>query len=697
MRQPVLVALLLASTLPSVVVAQSAGSASSHKNGHTVAGAAAGPVAPASADGPQIGAFGFDMAGRDLSVAPGTDFFDHADGVWFKDTQIPADRSSYGMFHVLQDLSLTRTRGILDDAAKTPGDKIGDFYSSFMDEATVNAKGLSPVKPWLAAIAAAPDRDALLMEMATLQRQGVGGLIGVGVEQDDKSPDYVATFAQAGLGLPDRDFYIKPDPKLAALRTAYQAYMAQMLTLSGVDAAQAAPRASAVMAFETAIAVLHWDSIRNRDADLTYNKWTAADFMAKAPGMPWTRYMTALGVAGRPFYLVAQPSALTGEAKMFAQAPLSVLRDYATLKVMHAYASYLSSDIDKANFAFYGTQLSGTPEQQVRWKRGVSATSGAMGEAIGQLYVAKYFPPESKAAADQLVANVIAAMGNRLRNLEWMAPETKVKALAKLAAFTPKIGYPTKWRDYSALVVSRADLVGNVARANAFEYERDLKKLGSPLDRAEWFMTPMTINAYANPKMNEIVFPAAILQPPFFDPKADPAINYGGIGAVIGHEISHHFDDQGRKYDLTGKLGDWWTAQDVARFKTFTDALVKQYDGYEPLPGQHIQGGLTLGENIADLAGLTVALDAYHKSLNGRPAPVIDGLTGDQRFYYGWAQVWRTKYREPALRQALLSDPHSPGHYRALTTRNLDPWYAAFDVKPGQAMYLAPDARVRIW
>ncbi|WP_174284692.1 M13 family metallopeptidase [Sphingomonas bacterium] len=692
MRKPVLVALLLASTMSGVVVAQS-----TRKTG-TVANAAAGPVAPASAGGPQIGAFGFDMAGRDLSVAPGTDFYDHADGAWFNATQIPADRSSYGMFHVLQDLSLTRTRGILEDAARTPGDKVGDFYSSFMDEAAVNARGLEPVKPWLAAIAAAPDRDALLLEMATLQRQGVGGMIGMGVGQDDKDPEtYVASFQQGGLGLPDRDFYLKQDAPIVAVRIAYLAYLTKMLTLSGVDSDRAGPRAAAVMAFETDIARAHWDSIRNRDADQTYNKWTAADFATKAPGMPWARYMTALGIAGRPYYLVAQPSAVSGEAKLFAAASLPVLRDYATLKLLRAYAPYLPSDIDKTNFAFYGTALSGTPEQQVRWKRGVSATSGALGEAIGQVYVQKYFPPDAKAAADQLVGNVIAAMGERLRDLEWMAPETKVKAQAKLAAFTPKIGYPKKWRDYSALVVTRGDLVGNVARANAFEYDRGLRKLGSPLDRGEWFMTPMTINAYANPTMNEIVFPAAILQPPFFDPKADPAINYGGIGAVIGHEISHHFDDQGRKYDLTGKLTDWWTPQDVARFKTFTDALVKQYDAYEPLAGQHIQGGLTLGENIADLAGLTVALDAYHKSLGRQPAPVIGGLTGDQRFYYGWAQVWRIKYRDPALRQALLSDPHSPGHYRALTTRNLDPWYAAFGVKPGQAMYLAPEARVRIW
>jgi putative endopeptidase len=687
MRKSIVTVILLASAASAI--AQTAPRAATP---------AASTPAPATKDAnkPQIGDFGFDMAGRDTSVKPGTDFFDYTNGGWVKATPIPADRSSYGMFHVLQDLSLARTRTILDAAATKPGDKVGDFYTSFMDEAAVDAKGAAPVKPMLAALRATKDKTALVTEIARLQRQGVGGLVGVGVQQDDKDPTtYVVGLGQSGLGLPDRDYYLKDDAKLATIRTAYQAYLTRMLTLAGEP--NAAARAAAVFNMEKGLATAHWTRIESRDADKTYNKWTAADFAAKAPGFPWAQYMTAMGVAGRPFYLVAQPTAFTGEAKVFADTPLAVLQDYAMLKVLRAYAPYLSSDFDKTNFGFYGTTLSGTPEQQVRWKRGVSTVSGAMGEAIGQQYVAKYFPPASKAAADDLVKNVIAAMGERLKNLEWMAPETKTKALAKLAAFTPKIGYPDKWRDYSALQIQRGDLVGNVSRANAFEYDRDLKKLGQPIDRAEWFMTPMTINAYANPTMNEVVFPAAILQPPFFDPKADPAVNYGGIGAVIGHEISHHFDDQGRKYDLNGKLTDWWTAQDVARFKVFTDALVKQYDAYEPLPGQHIQGGLTLGENIADLAGLTVAYDAYHKSLGGKPAPIIDGTTGDQRFYYGWAGVWRTKFRDAALQQALLSDPHSPGHQRVLTVRNLDPWYAAFGAKPGEASYLAPANRVRIW
>ena len=654
------------------------------------------PSGPAAASKAEIGDFGVDLAGRDTSVKPGDDFFDYANGNWYKATVIPEDRSSYGMFHKLQDRSLEQTRTILDAAAARPGDKIGVYYASFMDEAGVNAKGAAPVKPWLDAIKGAADKTALAVEMAKLQRQGVGGFVRMGVSQDDKAPDtYVVSVSQGGIGLPDRDYYLKDDAKLAAVRTAYQTYLAKMLTLAGEPNADA--RAAAVVAMETAIATAHWTRVESRDADKTYNKWTAADFTAKAPGFPWVPFMQTMGVASRPAYIVAQPSALTGEAKAYATAPLAVLKDFAMLRVLRSYAPYLSTAFDQTNFAFYGTTLSGTPQQQARWKRGVTLVSDGMGEAIGEQYVAKYFPPESKAAADALVKNVIAAMGDRLAKLEWMAPETKAKAQAKLAAFTPKIGYPDTWRDYTVLQVRPGDLVGNVARANAFEYDHDLAKLGQPIDRGEWFMTPMTINAYANPTMNEIVFPAAILQPPFFDPKADPAVNYGGIGAVIGHEISHHFDDQGRKYDASGKLTDWWTPQDITRFKTFTDALVKQYDAYEPLPGQHIQGELTLGENIADLAGLTVALDAYHKSLGGKPAPVIDGTTGDQRFYYGWSGVWRSKQREAALRQALLSDPHSPGHQRVLTVRNLDPWYAAFGVKPGEASYLPPASRIRIW
>ncbi|OYY90299.1 MAG: peptidase M13 [Sphingomonas sp. 28-66-16] len=688
MRKSLLVSSLLATAaLSSVVYA---------KTGAPAAGEKAASSTSAPAAKPEIGDFGFDMAGMDRSVKPGDDFAEYASGTWSKNTEIPADRATYGMFNVLQDRSLAQTRVILDAAAKKRGSKIGDFYASFMDEAAINTRGGDPIMPWLTAIKLTKDRTGLAVEMAKLQRRGVGALFAVNVGQDDKLPEnYIVNVNQSGLGLPDRDYYLKDDAKLAATRTAYQGYLAKMLALAGEPNAEA--RAAAVFAFEKALAKVHWTRVESRDADKTYNKWTAADFATKAPGYPWAEAGAALGIANQQIFLVGQPSAVAGEAKLFGETPVGVLQDYAMLKVLRAYAPFLSKPFDDANFAFYGTVLSGQPQQRDRWKRGVTAVSNALGEEIGKQYVARYFPPAAKAQADALVKNIIAAMGERIDKLEWMAPETKAKARIKLAAFTPKIGYPTRWRDYSALKVTRGDLVGNVAAANAFEYDRGLAKLGAPLDRTEWFMTPMTINAYANPTMNEIVFPAAILQPPFFDPNADPAVNYGAIGAVIGHEISHHFDDQGRKYDPTGKLADWWTEEDVKRFTVFTNKLIAQYDAYEPLPGQHVQGALTLGENIADLAGLTVALDAYHHSLDGKPAPVIDGMTGDQRFYLGWAQVWRTKYREPALRSQLLSDPHSPGQQRTATVRNFDAWYAAFGAQPGDKVYLAPEDRVRIW
>ncbi|OYY72180.1 M13 family metallopeptidase [Sphingomonas sp. 28-63-12] len=647
-------------------------------------------------DAPEIGSFGVDLAGMDRSARPGDDFSKFAGGLWEAKTQIPADKSTYGMFNALGDRSLEQTRTILEAAAQRPGDKIGDFYASFMDEAAVDAKGIDPVKPWIAAIRAAGDKTALAVEMAQLQRVGVGGLFRMNVGQDDKAPEnYIVGFSQSGIGLPDRDYYLKDDAKLADTRAKYQAYQVQMLGLVGVD--DAAARGAAVYAFEKALATAHWDRIAARDSDKTYNKWAAADFATKAPGFPWGAYLQAAGSADQADYLVAMPSAVADEAEAFAEAPVQVVQDFLILRLMRSYAGYLAKPIYDANFAFYGTVLSGAPQQQLRWKRAVSTVSNAMGEAVGEQYVARYFPPATKAAADQLVKNVIAAMASRLDKLSWMAPETKIRARAKLAAFTPKIGYPSKWRDYGALMVRRDDLVGNVAAANAFEYQRDLAKLGQPIDRTEWGMTPMTVNAYANPPMNEIVFPAAILQPPFFDAKADPAVNYGGIGVVIGHELSHHFDDQGRKYDPTGKLAEWWTAEDVKRFTAMTDRLVKQYDAYEPLPGLHIKGGLTLGENMADLAGLAVAYDAYHRSLGGKPAPVIDGLTGDQRFYLGYAQVWRIKFREPALRSQIISNEHSPGPYRTMEVRNVDAWYTAFGVKPGQKMYLTPGKRVKVW
>ncbi|HEY0270011.1 MAG TPA: M13 family metallopeptidase [Sphingomonas sp.] len=651
---------------------------------------------PAVSGAPAYGAFGFDTAGMDRSVKPGDDFYGYANGTWQKTTQIPADRSSYGMFHKLQDLSLERTRGILEDAEKQPDSKIGMFYASFMDEAAADQKGVTPLKPWIAEIAAARDKTALGAEIAKLSRLGVTTPLGTGVGQDDKLPDqYIAQFAQDGLGLPDRDYYLKDDAALAKNRAAYVAYIAKLFTLAGIQGGDA--KAKEIMAFETEIAKVHWTPEESREADKTYNKWQRADFEAKAPGFPWAAYLGGLGYDGQQAFLVAQPSAVTGEARLFADAPVALLQDYLTFHLLDEYARFLSKDFVDASFAFHGTEMSGTPQNQPRWKRGVSLVSNQMGEAVGQVYVAKYFPPEAKAAADALVHNIIAAMGQRIPKLTWMDAATKQKALAKLAAFTPKIGYPTKWRDYSTLQIVAGDLVGNVARGNAFEYQRGLNKLGQPIDRGEWGMTPMEINAYANFAMNEIVFPAAILQPPFFDPKADPAVNYGGIGVVIGHELSHHFDDQGRKYDSHGALTDWWTPQDVTRFTAMTDKLVAQYDAYEPLPGVHVSGKLTLGENMADLAGLSLAHDAYELSLGGKPAPVIGGFTPDQRFYLGYAQVWRTKYRDPILRQQLLTNPHSPGEQRTDEVRNKDLWYKAFDVKPGEKLYLPPADRVNVW
>jgi len=662
-------------------------------------GIAQGPVAPkaaADAGHAQLGTFGFDTAGMDRGVAPGDDFYAFANGTWARTTAIPADRSTYGAFAVLDDLSTERSRGILEEAQKDPQSKIGALYASFLDEATVENRGFDPLKPELAAVKAVNSRADLARVMGQSIRNGVSVPIGGGVSLDSKDPDRpTVAIAQGGLGLPDRDYYLKDDPALAKQRAAYQAYVAQLLTLVGEP--DAAARAAAVVAFENQVAQVHWTRIESRDDTKTYNLFTRADFDAKAPGFDWNAFFGASGLGADTRFVVMQPSAIAGSAKLLQATPLPVLKDYLTVRTIDAAAPYLSKRFVDANFAFHGTTLSGTPELRLRWKRGVTLVKNAMGEDLGQVYVQRYFPPETKAVADQLVKNIIAAMDRRLADLAWMAPETRARARAKLASFRPKIGYPDKWRDYSGLQIDRGDLYGNVKRANEFEWQFNLHKLGQPADRGEWGMTPMEINAYANPVWNEIVFPAAILQPPFFDPHADPAVNYGGIGAVIGHEMSHHFDDQGRKYDEHGRLADWWTKQDIERFDALTDKLVKQYDAYEPLPGQHVQGGLTLGENMADLAGLTTAHDAYQLSLGGKPAPVLAGLTGDQRFYLGWAQVWRQNQREATLRQRLLTDPHAPNPYRTDIVRNLQPWYDAFKPAPGTKLYLQPADRVLVW
>ncbi len=653
----------------------------------------AAPATSASAK-PQIGDFGFDLTGMDKTVQPGDDFYAYANGTWAKNTAIPADKSNYGMFTALADLSQKRTQEILEAAKADPNSMIGRAYASYLDSAAVEAKGLAPIQPWLAKIRSV-DKAGLAALLAEADRSGVAHFFGGYVGQDDKNPDvYIYTIGQGGIGMPDRDFYLKDSERNTKLQAAYLKHLENVLTLAGE--ADAGTRAKAIYDFEKQIATVHWDKNDSSDATKVYNKMTVGELAKIAPGFDWTTFVRGVGVK-EDSLLVSQPSAFTGEAKLIADAPIGVIRDILTVRSLDSFSGVLPDAVAKEAFSFYGTALSGTPQMQERWKRAVDFTTNNMGEAVGQDYVAKYFPPETKAAMNVLVKNVLAALDTRIGNLTWMQPATKVRAKKKLANFTTKIGYPDRWKDYSKLEIKRDDLFGNALRANQFAHDDNIGRLGGPIRRWEWGMTPMEVNAYANFGMNEIVFPAAILQPPFFDPKADAAINYGGIGAVIGHEISHHFDDQGAKYDETGKLADWWTPEDVKAFEAAGKALVAQYDAYEVLPGEHLDGTFTLGENIGDLAGLTIAYDAYKKSLGGKPAPVIDGLTGDQRFFLGWAQVWRRNYREQNLAQRITTDPHSPSIQRTWVSRNLDPWYKAYNVKEGQKLYLAPKDRVRIW
>ncbi len=644
---------------------------------------------------PQLGTFGFDAAGMDTSIQPGDNFYHYANGTWARNTPIPPDKSNYGMFTVLDDLAKEHTRAIIEEAAKDPASKIGMAYASFLDEAAVEAKGLAPFQPWLNEIKALSSKADYPELVAKADRMGVNPVFPSYIGLDDKmNTQYAFTMVQGGIGLPDRDYYLVDDERMRGIRAKYVEHLTNVLTLAGE--ANAAARARAIVDFETRIARVHWTQTESRDATKTYNKMTLAQLQRRAPGFDFATLLTGLG-ANTNELLVAQPSAITGVARQISRAPLQVLKDQLLVRSIDGYAAYLPAAFDKEAFAFYGTVLSGTPQQEPRWKRGVNFTVGALSDDVSQLYVQKHFPPETKAAADELVRNVVAAMGRRIDGLTWMAPATKARARAKLANFTTKIGYPSQWRDFSGLEIRRDDLLGNAIRSAEFEHQYQVGKLGGPVRKWEWGMTPMTINAYANFGLMEIVFPAAILQAPFFDPNADPAINYGGIGAVIGHEISHHFDDQGAKYDEHGRLADWWTPNDLKAFGEAGKALIAQYNTYEPLPGKKVNGELTLGENIGDLAGLTIAYEAYKASLGGREAPVIDGTTGDQRFYLGWAQIWRRNYREPNLLQRLITDPHSPSEQRAAIVRNLDPWYPAFSVQPGQTLYLAPAERVRIW
>jgi len=666
------------------------------------------PVAPAPPPAKpkaEIGAWGFDEAGMDKSVAPGASFFQYTDGGWLKTAEIPADKSNYGMFTALADRSDERTRQIVETATGPAGSdaqRIGDYYKTFMDEAAIEAKGLAPLQPRLDEIAKISNTAGLVLAFAAQSRERGESPLHAGVDQDLRDPEhYLPQLDQGGLGLPDRDMYDVKAAQFEAVRTGYKKYLGQLFTLLG--AKDADKRAAAVYALEEKIAAAHWTRLQNRDQQKIYNKMTTAELQKAAPGIDWKPWLKAVGFAGQPSINVAQPPAIKALAALVKSQPLAVWKDYLTVRTVADSADFLPKAFVELQFDMYGKTLTGTPQNRERWKRGVAFVTAQLGEAVGSLYVAKYFTPETKAHADQLVKNLLISMGQRLDGLAWMGADTKAKAKEKLATYNPKIGFPKKWRDYSALTITAGDAVGNALRGAEFEYNRRLAKIGKPVDRDEWGMTPMTVNAYYNPSLNEIVFPAAILQPPFFDVNADDAVNYGGIGAVIGHEISHGFDDQGSQYDAKGTLKNWWTKEDTDKFKVATAKLVAQYDAYCPVPAADgkpalcVKGALTLGENIADLAGLTIAYNAYKLSLGGKPAPEIGGLTGDQRFFLGWAQVWRRKYRPQELANRLVTDVHSPSEFRVSVVRNLDPWYDAFQPKPGDALYLAPDKRVKIW
>ncbi|HWY62337.1 MAG TPA: M13 family metallopeptidase [Rhizomicrobium sp.] len=666
------------------------------------------PVLAQDIPSPSFGKWGVDLSSLDKAVKPGDNFFDYVNGAWLKKAVIPADRSQTGSFQDLQILSERRMRAIMDDLAKKPVSalapeekKLRDLYDAFEDTAAIEANGLKPVQKDLDYLGGLKTLDDVARAMAS-PKLATTSIYDVSINVDDKNPDsYSINLNQAGLGLPDRDYYLSADKPLVETRTAYQKYLSDMMKLAGMDDTDA--RAQRIMAVETEIAKVSWNRADRRDEDKVYNPMSISALKTLAPEFEWNAFFAGAdiptaGPKGERQVIVAEKTAFGPLAKIFVATPVSTWRDYLIVHYLHTYGAYLPKKFDDRNFAFYGTVLSGNPQQLDRKTRGIHMVDGMMGEALGKLYVARYFPPEAKAKAESLVSNLLKAYEADIKTLTWMGPATRDKALEKINEFTPKIGYPGHWRDYSAYDVQRGELVGDIQRGQAFEWNRQLSRINQPVDKTEWGMTPPTINAYYNPAFNEIVFPAAILQPPFFDPKADDAVNYGGIGAVIGHEISHGFDDQGSKYDGKGVFRDWWTKEDRANFDAKTAALVKQYDGYEPLPGLHVIGKNTLGENIADNAGIAIALKAYHISLNGKPAPVINGLTGDQRFYLSFGQIWRTKQRDSSLRTQTLSNEHSPAEFRVIgPTRNQDEWYSAFGAKAGDKYYLPPAERVHLW
>jgi len=647
-----------------------------------------------------IAPWGFDLTGEDPSVSPGADFYDFANGKYVKSLVIPPDRTRYGSFDVLATRSEQRVHDLLvaaasDTSARGDEAKVGAFYRAFMDDDRVEALGARPIESELAKVRAASDRSAIAKLMGESQTSFAGSFFDLGITADFKDPDHYAVYVgQGGLGLPDRDYYL--DASFAAQKAKYQAYVAQMLSLLKWPDADA--QARAIVDLETQIATVSWPLAERRNPVKTYNPVAPGALATATPGFDWQAFLAGADLAGVSRVVMAENTAIPKIAQLFAATPLETLKAWEAFNIADSAAPYLSKRFEDARFEFRGKSLSGQQEQRPRWKRAVGAVDNGLGEAVGRLYVARYFPPQSKAKMLELVGNVRAALAARIGRVSWMSDATKAKALEKLSHLTVKIGYPVKWRDYSALRISADDLAGDAERAGAFEWRRQVARLAKPVDKTEWGLTPQTVNAYYNPTVNEIVFPAAILQPPFFDPNADPAINYGGIGGVIGHEMTHGFDDQGRQFDGEGKLADWWTPADAAKFIEQTKRLGAQYSAIEPIHGAHIKGDQTMGENIADLGGVLLALDAYHVSLNGKPAPEIGGLSGDQRVFLGWAQVWRSAVRPDTLRQLLVSDVHSPDTARVNGVfRNVDAWYDAWGVKAGDPLYVPPDQRVRIW
>jgi putative endopeptidase len=663
-------------------------------------GAQAGSQTGANA-GPELGTWGFDVSGMDPKAKPGDSFFQFADGGWYARTPIPSDKTRYGMFDKLFDLSQQRVRTIIEDSAKSgaPADsdsaKIGGLYHAFMDEDRIEKLDAQPLQHDLAAIRAIQSKTQMARFMGASHGGPGASFFRANVDVDSKDPThYGLTVFQSGLGLPNRDYYLKDT--FAAKKAKYRDYVAGMLERIGWP--DPGKRADEIVAMETKVAEASWSITESRQREKTYNPVTLAQLTAQAPGFDWAVWLKAANVGGAKKIVLFQNTALPKIAKIYAETPLATLKAWEAFRLADEMAPYLSRRFDDAHFAFRGKELLGQPVNTPRWKRGVNEVDDALGEAVGREYVARYFPASSKAAMEDLVGQLKIALQKRIERLDWMSGPTKAKALEKLSMFGVKIGYPTKWRDYSKLRINPDDLAGDVRRAGEFEWNWRSSRLGKEVDRTEWGMTPQTVNAYYNSARNEIVFPAAILQPPFFDPKADMAINYGGIGGVIGHEMTHGFDDQGRKSDGHGVLTDWWTAEDAAKFNVQAAKYGAQYDTYFVAPNVHVIGSQTMGENIGDLGGINLGLDAYHASLHGQPAPVIDGFTGDQRVFLGWAQVWREKFRPDALISRVTVDVHSPAEFRVIgPLRNVDAWYEAWGVKPGDKYYVAPEDRVRIW